>query len=57
MMNQLTDYSVNATLLSIIGGLNIQSPEMNDSPVKFFNIVNKLGVKSAMLDILCAIYK
>ena len=57
MMDRLTDYSMNGTLLSIIGGVNIQSPEMNDSSVKFFNIVNKLGVKSAMLDILCAIYK
>ena len=47
MMDRLTDYSINGTLLSIIGGVNIQSPEMNNSSVKFFNIVNNVGVKSA----------
>ena len=45
--SRLNDHSMNGNLLSIIGGVNIQSPEMKDSSVKFLYTVNMIGVKSA----------
>ena len=47
IINTISDYSNSGTLLSIMGGVNIQSEEMSDSSVTFFNFVNKLSLKCA----------
>ena len=46
VMEKLKDYSVHSSILSIIGGLKSDSIDNNEKSVKFFNFVNKLGVKS-----------
>ena len=46
-MDKLNDYSVETSILSIIGGLKSHSIDNNDNSVIFFKIVKKLFVKSA----------
>ena len=43
-MEKLDDYSLDDSLLCIIGDLNTQSPEMNASSRKFFNIITNYGL-------------
>ena len=47
LMEKLNDYSVNTSILSIIGSLKSHSIDNNDNAVIFFKIVKKLFVKSA----------
>ena len=47
-MKRISEYSTSGQLLSIIGGMKIQSEVITDSSVTFVNIFNNLNVKSTI---------